>query len=556
MSKNNKSTLSPEEISMKPNEPSKIRWMFRLKADLEELGIKDIINLGIGQAGHDLPEIVEDKLEQLKYNAAKYPQGVTSDKAEEVISNKMLFTHFTDEEGQLFANKSESGSVFPGFYVGEHKDSKSKTSVVGGNGASGFLTAIIEYASNKGYKDIAFTVPYFGPYEEHFNSVKRTRESIVRQTLESLNIETTEENIDKNLTKNSLIDLTKSGFHFDKQSIDEYKRLLKESDGKVVITLCSPNNPSGTSFTKEDYNMLIKATLESECKNMPIFLMDEPYDLLTFNASGNSNNNNVDEPLKAKWRQHISITHSLHELVKNDFISERYASRIMDNCFFVNSASKGVAAAGLGGGCVYSTNTDAISEIQKAVVSRDGPLRATAIASIEEGFGYYVSNPEKAKELAEQYGEKVLSFKKWMNYACHKNNFPNENGKNIAIDSSPDGGMYVMPDVSGFIGLNIPETDRSKMLLDYKKFIGKEQKFENAEDVALFLMFEKGIVMVPGDGFGLNRIKEDGQPVTILRASVGESSLEQLKDVANRYGEAIKIVKEFNKSQEMDTKHR
>lgn len=194
------------------------------------------------------------------------------------------------------------------------------------------------------------------------------------------------------------------------------------TDKTKAIILCSPSNPTGAQYTKDE----LKALAEVLKKHPQVYIIsDEIYEYIVFDGD------------------HVSILNAAPEL--------------KDRVVLINGFSKGFAMTGWRLGYLAANNeiVSAVSKIQSQETS------APSSISQKAGEAAYKGDLDDVVTMREQ-------FKKRRDYLVEALN--NIEGVNCF---TPGGAFYVFPDISYYIGKNRPDgstiessTDLCLYLLD------------------------------------------------------------------------------------------
>lgn len=543
--------ISLEQLKRTPDDTSHIRWFMRLAGLLGG----DTINLSIGQCRHEPPQKLQEALSAHSTTLGLYPPFAGTLRHEEVIAGKMMLTHFTGVDGKPFGRTTDlPGAVIPDFYAGDNA-AKGKHTAITNSGASGGLTAVYTYAAQQGIRDFTFTVPFFDPYDKvHLRGVEATLEQQTELLLKMAGLPQEKTEALRAAAKiNKHYVSTLPSYHMEGKALAALESNLRGIDAqgkKACLVLCSPNNPTGHSYSMEEWKNVIRTV--NGIQNLPLLVLDEPYDFLTFQQT-QASKNSPEKPIEVEWRQHISITHALNEMVNEGSITKERASQILDNVIFLNSPAKGPAAAALGGGYMWTVNSQIMDGENglRAIVARDqGPLRLGPSLAIEHGVGHFVEQPETMKELSRKYGELVMTLARELNRVAFKQDIVStRTGKKAFLAYEPSGSIYFNADCSALINKEIPDnTDAGRLFREYKMTYGnKTATFDSAEDIGLYLLLEARVAATPEDGTGTPQVLGN-TPTSTLRFSLGEIGLEKVAEVPKRVDHAFGIVMAFNKA--------
>lgn len=254
--------------------------------------------------------------------------------------------------------------------------------------------------------------------------------------------------------------------------------------GAVLLALCSPLNPTGTMFTKDqlaEICELVLAENKSRGENeKPLYVMyDQIYANLTF---GETHYNPV------------SLFPEMEEFT-----------------IFIDGISKCLAATGVRVGWAFGP--ELIIKKMTALLTHVG---AWAPKPEQEATGIYYRNKENVDEFVDDFKGKIETSLKVLHAGIQ-----DLKNQNFAVDSIvPMGALYLT------------------IKLDY---IGKKQpngtEIKNSTDLVFYLINEAGIALVPFSAFG-NSIQ-----MPWFRASVGGLSLDEITEMLPRLKSALEKLK-------------
>ena len=250
--------------------------------------------------------------------------------------------------------------------------------------------------------------------------------------------------------------------------------------GAVLIALCSPLNPTGTMFTKQQLAEICELIIE-ENKNRgenekPLYLMyDQIYAMLTFGG------------------EHFDPV-SLYPELK-------------DYTIYIDGASKCFAATGVRVG--WSFGPAAVIEKMKALL---GHIGAWAPKPEQEAVAVLLNHPEKVDEFVNHFkGEIAKSL------TVLHNGIQELKNKGFAVESiQPMGALYLTIELN-YIGKTKPDGNQIK----------------DSSDLVFYLIEEGGIALVPFSAFGNSR------DMPWFRASAGGVSLDEIKNMLPRLESAL-----------------
>lgn len=255
-------------------------------------------------------------------------------------------------------------------------------------------------------------------------------------------------------------------------------------EGAVLIALCSPLNPTGTMFTKEQLSTICQLILEENKKRgeneKPLYLMyDQIYSNLTFDAE-----------------HHDPV--SLFPDMKPYTI-------------YIDGISKCLAATGVRVGWAFGP-----TEIIDRMKALNTHIGAWAPKPEQEATAKFFENPQNINDF-------VGDFKKGLKNsldALH-NGLQFLKNKGMMVDSiEPMGALYLT------------------IKLDY---IGKTKpdgiKINTSSDLVFYLINDGGIALVPFSSFG------DTKTQPWFRASVGGLSLAEIENCIPKLEQALLLLK-------------
>lgn len=248
----------------------------------------------------------------------------------------------------------------------------------------------------------------------------------------------------------------------------------------VLLCLCSPLNPTGTMFTKEQLSEICELVLEENKRRSedekPLYLMyDQIYSNLTFGA------------------QHYNPV-SLYPEMKEYTI-------------YIDGISKCLAATGVRVGWGFGPSL--ILSKMKSLLTHVG---AWAPKPEQEAVAEFYSNPENVNSFVKDYKSKLEESLKVLHAGIQ-----DLKSKGLSVDSiQPMGALYLT------------------IKLDY---LGKTKpdggKIENTTDLVFYLISEGGVALVPFSAFG------DEKTEPWFRASVGGLSLDEIRTMLPKLENAL-----------------
>ncbi len=258
---------------------------------------------------------------------------------------------------------------------------------------------------------------------------------------------------------------------------EELKPHLK---GAVLLALCSPLNPTGTMFTKDQLKEICELIVE-ENKNRaedekPLYLMyDQIYALLTFDE------------------EHFNPVSLVPEM--------------KDYTIFIDGISKCFAATGVRVGWSFGP-----SEIMNKMKALLGHIGAWAPKPEQEAVAQYLQNTEDVDTFVNDFKGSLRNSLQ----ALHEG-IQDMKSRGFEVESiKPMGAMYLTVSLD-YIGKNKPD---GQMIAD-------------SSDLVFYLINEAGVALVPFSAFGNSR------NMPWFRASVGGLSLQEVKELFPRLESAL-----------------
>ena len=255
-------------------------------------------------------------------------------------------------------------------------------------------------------------------------------------------------------------------------------------DGAVLLALCSPLNPTGTMFTREQLSEICELVIAENKKRgadeKPLYLMyDQIYSNLTFGA------------------EHVDPVSLFPEM--------------KEYTVYIDGISKCLAATGVRVG--WGFGPAHIIDKMKALLTHVG---AWAPKPEQEATAKFYENPENVNVFVEDFKAKLEESLKVLHGGVQ-----DLKGKGLAVDSiEPMGALYLT------IQLN---------------YIGKTKPdgtvIENSSDLVFYLINEAGVALVPFSAFG------EDQSEPWFRASVGGLAVDEIKVMLPKLETALNNLK-------------
>lgn len=254
--------------------------------------------------------------------------------------------------------------------------------------------------------------------------------------------------------------------------------------GAVLLALCSPLNPTGTMFTKEQLTAICELVLEENKSRgedeKPLYIMyDQIYAMLTFGE------------------EHFNPVSLFPEL--------------RDYTIFIDGTSKCFAATGIRVG--WSFGPKLILDKMKSLLTHVG---AWAPKPEQEAVSVFLGETGNVNDFVDDFKGKISESLKYLHSAVQ-----NMKTRGFEVESiQPMGALYLT------------------IKLDY---IGKTKPDGNviadSSDLVFYLINEAGVALVPFSAFGNSR------SMPWFRASAGGLSLDEIKQMLPRLEEALTKLK-------------
>jgi aspartate aminotransferase len=254
--------------------------------------------------------------------------------------------------------------------------------------------------------------------------------------------------------------------------------------GATLLALCSPLNPTGTMFTKEQLEEICDIVIEENksrgADEKPLYIMyDQIYSLLTFD------------------KDHVNPVSLRPEL--------------RDYTIYIDGISKCLAATGVRVGWAFGP--EKIVSKMKALL---GHIGAWAPKAEQVAAAKYFADKNQVDTF-------LTSFKTQVQASLDElhNGFQQLKSEGFAVDSViPMGAIYLTLKID-YIGKTTPEG----------------QVLQNSADVNFYLIKEAQTALVPFSAFG----NDENMPW--FRASIGGCSLQDVKDMLPRIKTALSKLK-------------
>ncbi len=256
-------------------------------------------------------------------------------------------------------------------------------------------------------------------------------------------------------------------------------------EGAVLLALCSPLNPTGTMFTKEQLSEICEAVIAENKKRgegeKPLYLMyDQIYAMLTFGDS-----------------EHFNPVSLYPEL--------------RDYTIYIDGTSKCFAATGVRVG--WSFGPTKVIDRMKALLTHVG---AWAPKPEQQAVAEFLDNTPAVNEFVNDFKGKIAHSLEVLHAGIQE-----MKSKNLAVDSiKPMGALYLTIKLD-YVGKT---TEDGKVLKD-------------STDLVFYLIENAGVALVPFSAFGNSR------EMPWFRASVGACSVEDLQKMFPKLENALAKLK-------------
>ena len=256
-------------------------------------------------------------------------------------------------------------------------------------------------------------------------------------------------------------------------------------EGAVLLALCSPLNPTGTMFTKEQLSEICEAVIAENKKRgegeKPLYLMyDQIYAMLTFGDS-----------------EHFNPVSLYPEL--------------RDYTIYIDGTSKCFAATGVRVG--WSFGPTKVIDRMKALLTHVG---AWAPKPEQQAVAEFLDNTPAVNEFVNDFKGKIAHSLEVLHAGIQE-----MKSKNFAVDSiKPMGALYLTIKLD-YVGKT---TEDGKVLKD-------------SPDLVFYLIENAGVALVPFSAFGNSR------EMPWFRASVGACSVEDLQKMFPKLEAALAKLK-------------
>lgn len=251
-------------------------------------------------------------------------------------------------------------------------------------------------------------------------------------------------------------------------------------EGAVLLALCSPLNPTGTMFTKEQLTEICKLVLEENKKRgeneKPLYLMyDQIYAMLTFG------------------QEHFNPVSLFPDL--------------KEYTIFIDGTSKCFAATGVRVG--WSFGPAAVIDKMKALL---GHVGAWAPKPEQQAVSTFLNDTESVELFVNDFKGKIAESLSVLHHGIQ-----DMKSRGFAVESiQPMGALYLTIELN-YLGKTKP--DGSSIV--------------DSSDLVFYLINEAGVALVPFSAFGNSR------NMPWFRASVGGLSLNEIQKMLPRLENAL-----------------
>ncbi len=262
---------------------------------------------------------------------------------------------------------------------------------------------------------------------------------------------------------------------------DDLRPHLKDA---VLVCLCSPLNPTGTMFTKEQLSEICQLILEENSKRgseeKPLYLMyDQIYSNLTFGS------------------------------VHYDPVS--LFPEMKDYTIYIDGISKCLAATGVRVG--WGFGPAPVIDKMKALLTHVG---AWAPKPEQEATGKFYEKKENVDDFVSDFKTKLENSLDVLHHGIQE-----MKNRGFSVESiQPMGALYLTIKLD-YLGKTAPNGD----------------KIETSSDLVFYLIKEGGVALVPFSAFGAEKTEP------WFRASVGGLSLDEIKVMLPKLENALGKLK-------------
>ena len=258
------------------------------------------------------------------------------------------------------------------------------------------------------------------------------------------------------------------------------EELKPHLEGAVLLALCSPLNPTGTMFTKEQLTEICELVLEENKKRdeneKPLYLMyDQIYAMLTFDE------------------EHFNPVSLFPEMKKYTI--------------FIDGTSKCFAATGVRVGWSFGP-----AEIIDKMKSLLGHIGAWAPKPEQQAVSVFLGETENVDFFVNDFKGKIAESLKILHTGIQK-----MKSRGLQVDSiKPMGALYLTIELD-YLGKTKPDGSQ----------------IADSSDLVFYLINEAGVALVPFSAFGNSR------NMPWFRASAGGLSADEIKKMLPRLEGAL-----------------
>ncbi|MBH1959743.1 MAG: aminotransferase class I/II-fold pyridoxal phosphate-dependent enzyme [Flavobacteriia bacterium] len=258
------------------------------------------------------------------------------------------------------------------------------------------------------------------------------------------------------------------------------EELKPHLEGAVLLALCSPLNPTGTMFTKDQLTEICELVLEENKKRgeneKPLYLMyDQIYAMLTFDE------------------EHFNPVSLFPEMKKYTV--------------FIDGTSKCFAATGVRVG--WSFGPSEIIDKMKALL---GHIGAWAPKPEQQAVSVFLGEPENVDIFVNDFKGKIVESLKILHTGIQE-----MKSRGLQVDSiKPMGALYLTIELD-YLGKTKPDGSQ----------------ITDSSDLVFYLINEAGVALVPFSAFGNSR------NMPWFRASAGGLSSDEIRNMLPRLENAL-----------------
>lgn len=254
--------------------------------------------------------------------------------------------------------------------------------------------------------------------------------------------------------------------------------------GATLLCLCSPQNPTGTMFEKTDLEEICDLVLAENASRQPgekpLYIMyDQIYAMLTFG--------------------------------KKHYDPVTLRPELKDYTIYIDGISKCLAATGVRVG--WGFGPEKVIAQMKSIV---GHMGAWAPKAEQVATAKYLQQTDALHQYLDTFSGRVQE-----SLSTLYNGFKQLKEEGFAVDAIEPMGAIYLTVKAAYIGKTTPDG----------------QTLQTSADINFYLIKAAKVALVPFSAFGT------GEDVTWFRASVGTSTLEDIKNMIPRIREALSTLK-------------